>query len=172
MSVFKTEKILRADAKLIPGIADEIAADFKSDLFEVNVQNFVSGGADISLSKGGLFKAVLGLKSALKITMLPTSGGISFTAGVGIFGQQVIPTIISWCFFWPVLVTQISGMIKQAKLDDRALAVAERYIASHTDGAASMPNGGMPKAKFCSACGNPLASESAFCVHCGAKVAR
>ena len=170
MGVFKTEKILCADAKLIPGIAEEIAADFKSDQFEVNVLNLVSGGADISLSKGGLFKAVLGLKSALKITMLPTSEGISFTAGVGIFGQQAIPSIISWCFFWPVLLTQISGMIKQAKLDDRALAVAERYIAAHAKDVSPSPNGGASGVKFCSACGKAIEPNSAFCVHCGATV--
>lgn len=172
MSVFKTEKILRADAKMIPGIADEIAVDFKSDLFEVNVLNLVSGGADISLSKGGMFKAVLGLKSALKITMLPTSGGISFRAGVGIFGQQVIPSIISWCFCWPVLITQISGMIKQAKLDDRALAVAERYIAEHANEVSTASENGVPAAKFCSACGKAHEPAAAFCVHCGAKIMR
>lgn len=161
MGVFRTERILCADAELIPGIADAIAADFRNDQFTANVMNLVSGGADISLSKGGLFKAVLGLKSALKITLLPMSGGISFVAGVGIFGQQVIPSIISWFFYWPVAVTQIWGMIRQSALDDRALAVAERYIAAHSNAE-----------RTCSVCGKAIEPGALYCVYCGVRIGR
>ncbi|MCS2523166.1 hypothetical protein NXV02_03315 [Bacteroides ovatus] len=68
--------------------------------FEVQIDNLLSGGVDISISKGGLFKAVLGLKSALKVSLIPKDNAIAFEAGIGIFGQQAIPTIISMLFFW------------------------------------------------------------------------
>jgi hypothetical protein len=57
---------------------------------------------------------------------------IAFEAGVGIFGQQAIPTIISMFFFWPVLLTQIWGLIQQSNLDDKAAEIVEKVIASNS----------------------------------------
>ena len=54
---------------------------------------------DISITKGGLFKAVLGMKTALKVTLLPQGTEVSFEAGVGIWKQQAVPTIISMLIF-------------------------------------------------------------------------
>lgn len=51
------------------------------------------------------------MKTALKVNIIPNGNYIQITAGVGIFGQQAIPTVISMLFFWPVLITQISGMV-------------------------------------------------------------
>ena len=75
-----------------------------------------------------MFKAVLGLKSALKVSLIPKDNAIAFEAGIGIFGQQAIPTIISMLFFWPVLITQIWGIVQQSKLDDKALEIAEEVL--------------------------------------------
>ena len=51
-------------------------------------------------------------------------------AGVSIFKQQLVPTLITVCLFSPVVVAQIWGMIKQAKLDEKAVDIAERAIYS------------------------------------------
>ena len=128
MATFNTKKTLYGSPSLIPAIAKSIQEDFQKDGFEVVMDALSSGGYDISITKGGFFKAVLGMKTALKVTLLPQGNNISFEAGVGILGQQVIPTIISMLFFWPVLITQIWGMIKQSKLDEKAVAIAERAL--------------------------------------------
>ena len=109
MGTFATKKILPGNPSLIPAIAEQIRTEFMAEQFEVQIDNLLSGGVDISISKGNLFKAVLGLKSALKVSLIPKDNAIAFEAGIGIFGQQAIPTIISMLFFWPVLITQIWG---------------------------------------------------------------
>lgn len=87
MGTFNTKTILNGNPSLIPAIADRICQEFAADGYEINRENLVSGGVDISVTKGGIFKAVLGMKTALKVTLVPQYNSISFDAGVGIFGQ-------------------------------------------------------------------------------------
>lgn len=99
MAAFNTNKTLNGSVSLIPEIANRIENDFIREGYEVQKIALSSGGYDISITKGGLFKAVLGMKTALKVTLLPQGGNIYFEAGVGIWGQQAIPTVISMLFF-------------------------------------------------------------------------
>lgn len=172
MATFNTKRVLYGSPALIPTIAGHIQQEFQSEGYEVAMDALSSGGYDISITKGGIFKAVLGMKTALKVTLLPQGGQIAFEAGVGIWGQQAIPTIISMFFLWPVLLTQIWGLVQQAKLDDKALAIARDVIYSHGGGAgtgtgvgigAAPANGG----RFCTACGTQNPDAANFCCKCG-----
>lgn len=173
MGTFNTKAVLNADPKLIPAIADRICNEFAADGYEVSREDLISGGIDISLTKGGAFKAVLGMKTALKVKLQPEAGAIDFDAGVGIFGQQAIPTLVMWFFAWPVLLTQIWGMVQQASLDDKALAAARAVISEHGGnpysygGAASQPRPAAGSAKFCTNCGASLPPNAKFCSNCG-----
>lgn len=125
MGAFTTTKILYGDKSMIPYITENIRMAFVSEGYEVMITN-PSIGDELYISKGGILKSALGLRSALKITMKSTDDGyIKFKAGVSIFKQQAIPTLITVCLCSPVVVTQIWGMIKQSKLDEKALEVAE-----------------------------------------------
>lgn len=168
MGTFNTKKTLYGSASMIPHIATAIRDDFAKDGYEVSMDALSSGGYDISITKGGLFKAVLGMKTALKVTLLPFDGKIRFEAGVGIFGQQAIPTVISMLFFWPVLLTQIWGMVEQSKLDDRALQIAQDVIARSNYTA--HPDLGSGTSKYCTACGAPVGEQAKFCPQCGASL--
>lgn len=162
MATFNTKEILQASSSLIPAIANRIQREFNNDGYEVAMDALSSGGYDISITKGGIFKAVLGMKTALKITLIPQGNCIIFEAGVGIWGQQAIPTVISMLFFWPVIITQIWGLISQAKLDDKALSIAKEVINSNGT-AHTTPTGG----KFCTNCGTKNPEFSKFCCECG-----
>ena len=164
MATFSTKVMLGGSPALISEIASKIAADFRNNGYEVAADSLSSGGCDISITKGGAFKAVLGMKTALKVTLLPHGNLISFEAGVGIWGQQAIPTVISMFFFWPVLITQIWGMIEQSKLDDRALEIANDVIAQS---AASLPASSVGGGKYCTKCGAENSSTARFCGSCG-----
>ena len=165
MATFSTKKILYGSTSLIPTIANRIQEEFQRDGYEVAMDALSSGGYDISITKGGLFKAVLGMKTALKVTLLPQSSSIHFEAGVGIWGQQAIPTVISMLFFWPVLLTQIWGMVEQSKLDDKALEIAEGVVYMNSNiGAVSASSAG---SKFCTSCGTQNAESANFCSGCG-----
>ena len=165
MGTFSTKKILYGSTSLIPTIANRIQEEFQRDGYEVAMDALSSGGYDISITKGGLFKAVLGMKTALKVTLLPQGSSIHFEAGVGIWGQQAIPTVISMLFFWPVLLTQIWGMVEQSKLDDKALEIAKDviYMNSNSGATSAGPSG----SKFCTNCGTQNPTSANFCSGCG-----
>lgn len=163
MATFSTKKILFGSASLIPTIANRISEDFQNDGYEVAMDALSSGGYDISITKGGVFKAVLGMKTALKVTLLPQGSNIHFEAGVGIWGQQAIPTVISMLIFWPVLITQIWGMVEQSKLDDKALNIAKEVVYMNGSNGVAVDDDN----KFCTGCGTRNAASANFCCGCG-----
>lgn len=166
MATYSKRKLLTASVSQIPQIAETIRKDFEIDGFEVYVDTLMNGGRDVSVTKGNIFKAVLGMRSALKITLSPHADGVLFDANVGIFGQQVIPTVITMLFFWPVLITQIWGLVEQSSLDDRALAAAERAIGNGAaSSASSFASSGTNR--FCTNCGTSISGEARFCPECG-----
>ena len=173
MGTYSTKKILKAHSSQIDSMAEAIKEDFQLNGFEVKIDTLMSGGKDISITKGNLFKAVLGMKSALKITLIPQTNGILFDANVGIFGQQVIPIVISYFFFWPLLIVQIWGLVKKSSLDDRALALAEQAIAqgaTPSSSASFFSTSSSSSYKYCSNCGERIPNSSKFCPYCGAKL--
>lgn len=173
MGTYSKKKLLAAHSSQINSISEAIQNDFVRDGFEVNVDTLMSGGKDISITKGNLFKAVLGMRSALKVTLMPQTDGVLFDANVGIYGQQAIPTVISMLFFWPVLITQIWGLVEQSSLDDRALALAEQAIAggaTSSTSTSSFTSTFSGNHKFCTNCGAKLDGASKFCSNCGTKL--
>lgn len=161
--IFASKRVFVADPSLIPAIAEGVVLQFQNEGYKVKWENLLSGGADISITKGGIFKAVAGMKTALKITITPQGTHIFAEAGVGIFGQQVVPTIISMLFFWPVLLTQTWGLIQQSKLDDHAMEVIENLLQQLRLSGKSMSSG-----SFCPECGASVSGK--FCSSCGKKL--
>jgi hypothetical protein len=110
---------------------------FEGQDFEVTETNIPTGGAQVSIRKGGTFKAIIGMKTALNIKIEPVANGTTVDAGVGIFGQQAIPTAITLLVFWPVIIAQVWNMAKEADLDEEALDVAEESLKAHSSEAPS-----------------------------------
>ena len=169
MAIFSTEKVLNGNPSLIPTIADRIVNEFQMQGFTAKSDSYAGGVYDISLTKGNVFKAVLGMKSALKVTLTPNGNSIHIKAGVGIFGQQAIPTAITMFAFWPVLIPQIWGMVQQSKLDDQAVSIAEQVV--NENGRASFYHEQMEQTtSFCPNCGNKIIGNVNFCPQCGSKI--
>ena len=166
MSSFSTSKILNGDPALIPEIADRIVRDFQMEGFTAKSDSYAGGVYDISLAKGSVFKAILGMQSALKVNLTPQGNAIHINAGVGIFGQQAIPTAITMFVFWPVLIPQIWGMVKQSKLDDKAIAIAEKVIMERGMASSSYDTSAQ-SSSFCTNCGNKIIGNARFCPYCG-----
>ena len=171
MGTFKSSKVFFASPALMDTIVKDIELTFTGENFSVKKDELFSGGYDISLTKGKFFKAVLGMRSALKVLIQPREGNIYVEAGIGIFGQQVVPSIITMLFFWPVLIAQLWGIVKQAKLDDKVMDVIQDSITRNTistiPGGSTQPSNEM---KFCTECGTNVPSSSKFCGECGAKL--
>lgn len=162
MSTFNVKKILYGSSSLIPNIANRIQEEFQQEGFEVALDALSSGGYDISITKGGIFKAILGMKTALKVSLVPQGNNIYFEASVGIWGQQAIPTFISVFIFWPVIITQIWGIVEQSKLDDKALKIAQDVIYENSNNAFNTFSG-----KFCTNCGLKNTESANYCSGCG-----
>lgn len=179
MGTFNTKTNLACKPELIPAMAERICQTFTAEGYEVKREDLYSGGTDISITKGGLFKAVLGMKTALKVTLVPQGNSVNFDAGVGIFGQQVIPTLVMLFITWPVLLTQIWGLVEQAKLDDKALAAAQAVIAENGGaatasttayayaGTSAGTSSATGAARFCTNCGTSVPANARFCPNCG-----
>lgn len=133
---------------------------------------------DISLHKGDTFRAVFGLKLALKIAIEPGANGTLAKASIGVWGQQVIPTLLTLFVAWPVLVARLWGLVRQSKLDDEAIACIECNLIARAQGTAAAAPSQAPIATaagaagpfaFCTRCGGQLPAAAKFCPHCGGR---
>lgn len=119
--MFKSSRIFYHVSAYTDQVATNVMDKLRQQEYEVTGVKMPSGDWDISIKKGNLLKAVLGLQTALKINLSNTAPHVCVKAGVGIFGQQAIPTILTVCVWWPFAITQIWGIIKQSKLDQTVL---------------------------------------------------
>ena len=113
-------------------VGEEVMDHFRQQAYEVAGSRKAEGGWHISISKGGTFKSIVGLKTALNIDISPAPGGTYVSAGVGIFEMQAIPTVITILVFWPIVFAQIWGLVQQEELDDEALRVVENSLVLHS----------------------------------------
>ena len=127
-------------------VAQEVKSYFESQDFEATETHLPAGGVQVSIRRGGTFKAIIGMKTALNIKIEPVEGGTQVDAGVGIWGQQAIPTMITALVFWPVIISQVWNMAQEAKLDEEALDVAEESLKAHSNSAEydPLPSGEPP----------------------------
>lgn len=163
MSIFVSEKQIPITRPVnMKEIGNLVRREYLSKGYLVEVSPS-SSGVFISISKGGIFSKVLGMQTALNINVVTVENEVHVKANVGIFGQQAIPTVITLFVFWPVLCTQIIGIVQQAKLDNEVADFIEEIIRTQTD--AESENEGI----FCCACGHKIGKSVPFCPMCGEK---
>jgi acyl carrier protein phosphodiesterase len=137
MGTFNSTKTFPYSVEDIAPVAKDVMDHFEAQDFEVTETNIPTGGVQVSIRKGGTFKAIIGMKTALNIKIEPVANGTTVDAGVGIFGQQAIPTAITLLIFWPVIIAQVWNMAHESNLDDEALRVAEESLKAHSSEAPS-----------------------------------
>ncbi len=137
MGTFSSSRTVPYVVEDLSPVAQDLMRHFEQQEFEVTTADIPAGGVQVSIRRGGTFKAIIGLRSALNIKIEPQANGTRLQAGVGIFGQQAIPTAITLLVFWPVVVAQVWNMAQEAKLDEEALGVAEESLRAHSSEAPS-----------------------------------
>lgn len=167
MAAFSSTRYFSVSPNLIQPIADDVARQLRADGYEVKICNLLADSLQISLSKGGMFKKVLGLQTALNLVLSNEGDSIKAVASVGIFGQQVIPAMIMLFITWPVILTQIVGLVKQSQLDDHVMDLIQSSI-TQLAAKANLKNIAESGA-FCPNCGARI-SGGRFCSECGAKL--
>jgi hypothetical protein len=188
MSMFKSERLIPVTAPDLGPVAAELAEHFRQRSYEVECLQVADGAWQVGITRGGMFKAAVGLKSALKIEIERQPFGTMVRAGTGIFGKQAVPTAITMLVAWPVLLTQAWGLVQQAGLDGEAIRVVELSLtrgerAGATPDAAPAAGAGATEpdghdsraatagpaspAAFCTGCGSTLDADARFCASCG-----
>ena len=137
MGTFNSTKTFPYFVEDVAAVAQDVMRHFEDQDFEVTETNLPMGGAQVSIRKGGTFKAIIGMKTALNIKIEPVANGTTVDAGVGIFGQQAIPTAITLLVFWPVIIAQVWNMAQESNLDEEALRIAEESLKAHSSRAPS-----------------------------------
>jgi acyl carrier protein phosphodiesterase len=133
MGTFNSSKTFPYTVEDFAPVAQDVMDHFESQDYEVTETNIPTGGVQVSIRRGGTFKAIIGMKTALNIRIEPVANGTTVEAGVGIFGQQAIPTAITLLVFWPVIIAQVWNMAQEAKLDEEALRVAQESLKAHSE---------------------------------------
>ena len=134
MATFRTEKRIDAvvDQEGLQAVAADVANHFEGLEYEVDTSPLEDKeGLMVSITRGGFFRTVLGQKTALNVSIWSTADGTNVDADVGLFKSQAIPTLITVLIFWPIILGQIWGLVKESNIDDEAVAVAESSIRAH-----------------------------------------
>ena len=137
MGAFSSSRTVPYIVEDLAPVAQDVMHHFESQDYEVTETPIPTGGVQVSIRRGGTFKAIIGLKTALNTRIEPVANGTRIEAGVGIFGQQAIPTAITLLVFWPVIIAQVWNMAQEANLDEEALRVAEESLKAHSSKAPS-----------------------------------
>ena len=164
---FASSKVFDVSPAQIPAMAKALEDTLRSEGYETERNVLLGGDVIVSLTKGGMFKAVVGMKTALKVELRADNGKVFAKTSVGIWGHQIVPTVIMLLWFWPVLITQIWGLVQQSRLDTHVMEILAK-AASVEQNAIDVPCEESSPARFCSECGKPVHGK--FCSNCGAKV--
>lgn len=163
---FASEKKFNVSPSCIPHMAKSLEAALKREGYETKTDTLLNGDVVVSFTKGGMFKAVVGMKTALKVELRADGGSVLAKTSVGIWGHQIVPTVIMLLWFWPICITQIWGLVQQSKLDSHVMDILADE-AKNDVGVVDVPSEEV-SARFCSECGKPVTGN--FCANCGAKV--
>ena len=148
MSIFKASKVVPAAVADLSTVAQALAEHFSALDYEVTSEQADPQCWEIGIHKGGTFQAIIGMKTALRIRIQSVEGGTQIEAGIGFLES-------------PVLVTQTWGLVRQSKLDEEAIAVAEAALLAQAHAGA---------ARYCHECGAAITRAAAFCHACGARL--
>lgn len=170
MGAFQSTRTFFQSIPDLTPVVEDLTRHFQNQQFEIRSEKRITGDWDVSLANGNIFKTVCGQRTALKIELRHENGCIFSKAGIGIFGQQTIPTVISMLLFWPVLVPRIWGLVAQSKLDDEALTLIGESLARHGATVATPPtvsSASEVKGSFCTICGVAFRLGRAFALYVG-----
>ena len=118
MGLFKSIKLYNNVSTHVDTVANGFINSMKYEGYDVVGTKMPSGEWDISIKKGDLLRAVVGMQTAMKVVITPNTPHVYVKTGVGIFGQQAIPSLLTAFVFHPLLILQVWGLIKQYKLDE------------------------------------------------------
>src|SRR5215203_4457302 len=148
MGTFKSSRTFPYGVKDIEPVAQDVMSHFEEKNFEVTGKPIAredgsepTGGWQISVRKGGIFRTVSGLKTALNIRIEPAGNGTTAEASIGVFGAQALPTVIMLFVFWPIVFAQVWGLAQSHGLDEEALSTVKQSLEARSQEVSSVAEG-------------------------------
>ena len=164
---FSSTRIFNVSPNLIQPIAQDVAKQLSAEGYETQLDGSLGNNVQVSISKGGMFKKVVGMKTALNLMLTDEGDCIKAKTEVGIFGLQAIPTAITMLFWWPMLIPQIVGLVKQSKLDSHVMELIDSAMVQL--GTRATLGDVAKNGVFCPNCGVRV-SGGKFCAECGSRL--
>src|SRR5262249_40892493 len=118
MGGFKSERRMWTEMTDLEPVVQHVTAHLQAKGYGVGHQRTAARAWDIDITRSGVFRTISGMRTALKVRLEPDNGSVMARAGIGILGQQALPTVVSMLVFWPILVGQIWGAVQSSKVDD------------------------------------------------------
>ncbi len=88
MSILKASKKLPVVVADLTPVAKAVLKHFADLDYEVNGEQISQQCWEVGIHKGGIFKAIVGLKTALRIRIERVDGGTQVEAGIGLLESQ------------------------------------------------------------------------------------
>ena len=79
MGTFNSTKTVPYVVDDLGPVAQDLVRYFEGQDFETTETNLPAGGVQVSIRRGGTFKAIIGMKTALNIKVEPVEGGTRWT---------------------------------------------------------------------------------------------
>src|ERR671913_1198432 len=95
MGTFNSSKTVPYVVEDLAPVAQEVMRHFESQDYEVTETHIPTGGVQVSIRRGGTFKAIIGLKTALNIRVEPQANGTKVEAGGGGFWEAAGPPAVT-----------------------------------------------------------------------------
>lgn len=160
MGKFSSSKVFAAPQEFIPFASRKIRSSFESEGFNYAVESESANRLVVTVTKGNLFKQIVGLKQGLEITLSNNDGKVSVNAKGTVIKDQLIASALAWFIAWPVIIPQVVGMINQSNLDEKAIDVVSSAFKEFD----------AEKTMFCPHCGTKVSRNDTCCPNCGASL--
>lgn len=74
---FTSSRVFKVAPNRIPDMAQLLEQELRKDGYETRRDVLLGGDVVVSVTKGGLFKAVVGMKTALKVELRADNGSVN-----------------------------------------------------------------------------------------------
>ena len=171
MAIFNEKRTIYGHIDNIEYVLNDVKLYFEAKKFEVHVESNLDSGF-ISITKGGIFKSVTGLKVALNTSLKIQNDNVFVESKIGAFGSKVAVLLVGvYVIAWPLAVSAALGMILQTNLNKEMMEQIAKSIYFHSNKSISNTSRTyIEENRTCTGCGCILPSNADYCSECGKKI--
>lgn len=156
-------------------LAGVVSDWFQNQKFEVQTLEAPGGGLVVQARQPEAWRSILGMSSALNVTMTPQGENLIVQMGAAKWVDKAAVGAVGVLIFWPALIPAAYGAWKQKQLPNQVFQLVDQYVATgQAPVVAPMPAvtpaaaAPAPSGLKCPSCGQAVRAGAKFCDNCGA----